>query len=251
MLQGYHIGLQGVFLTLKDVRCKIDTQRLLVDITAYQLLERDLFDDTIIGHLYVIGLFQPWRNCRVPSLREFGKSKRSKIAWTSSHSRDFLSMISRKWDARSRPVRTHVGFPIDWMTAISSITITLPKRRDWCSSLSEDLWGSKFSKILINLLLPMQWLRLPSELNSPLGNVDNSNSLMISLRSILGLERTTTGKRAKRALSSLRAATSAVVLLFLVDLAVFHVCRLTFFIGLRTLSSRSTILPFTNFEKSS
>lgn len=59
MLQGYHIGLQGVFLTLKDVRCKIDTQRLLVDITAYQLLERDLFDDTIIGHLYVIGLLQP------------------------------------------------------------------------------------------------------------------------------------------------------------------------------------------------
>ena len=52
MLQGYHMGLRGVFLTLKAVRCKkTPTQRLLVDITAYQLLERDLFDDSIIGDL--------------------------------------------------------------------------------------------------------------------------------------------------------------------------------------------------------
>ena len=50
MLQGCCMGLRGVFLTLKDMRCKIDAQRLLVDITAFQLLERDLFDDSIIDN---------------------------------------------------------------------------------------------------------------------------------------------------------------------------------------------------------
>lgn len=51
MLQGCHRGLREVFLTPKDVRCKIDAQRFLVDFTAYQLLERDLFDGSIIGNL--------------------------------------------------------------------------------------------------------------------------------------------------------------------------------------------------------
>lgn len=161
------------------------------------------------------------------------------------HSLDLLSIISRKWLARSRPLRTHVGFPIDWTTAIPSmITTLLPVC--WCCRA---LIGGEFSRTLISLLLPTQSRKSPSELNSALGNAANSNSQMLSLRLISGLKRTTTRKRANKALSSFRATTPDHGLLFFFSVVVFQVWRLAFFIGLQTLGLRSTILSFTKLLK--
>ena len=87
-----------VFLTVKDVRCKIDAQRFLVDITAYHLLERDLFNDSIIGNLVrqrpAVTLTKLMRCSFVERVWKIIATKNR--TWTSSHSRDFLSMISRK-----------------------------------------------------------------------------------------------------------------------------------------------------------
>ena len=50
MLRSYHLGLSGVFVTLDDMKCEVNGQRFLIGTTA-KLLERDLFDDSIIGYM--------------------------------------------------------------------------------------------------------------------------------------------------------------------------------------------------------
>ena len=55
----------------------------------------------------------------------------------------------------------------------------------------------------------------------------------------------------KKALSSLRTTTSSAVLLFLVELAILHVYRCSFFFGPQMPSSHSTIVSFTYLELSS
>ena len=66
--------------------------------------------------------------------------------------------------------------------------------------------------MFINLLLVAQCRKLPSEKKSALGYSANSKVLMVSFMSRSGLERMTTKKRAKRALSSFKGATPQVVL---------------------------------------
>ena len=58
-------------------------------------------------------------------------------------------------------------------------------------------------------------------------------------------------KLVKKALSSLRTTTSSAVLLFLVELAILHVYRCSFFFGPQMPSSHSTIVSFTYLELSS
>lgn len=62
-------------------------------------------------------------------------------------------MISRKWPARSRPLWTRVGFPINWTTAISSMITTLLPACWRCSSSSSKIW---LGNVLSSLLLPTQ-----------------------------------------------------------------------------------------------
>lgn len=58
-------------------------------------------------------------------------------------------------------------------------------------------------------------------------------------------------KLVKKSLSSLRTTTSFAVLLFLVELAILHVYRCSFFFGPQMPSSHSTIVSFTYLELSS
>ena len=95
--------------------------------------------------------------------------------------------------------------------------------------------------MFISLFLVVQCRKLPSEKKSALGYSANSKVLMVSLMSRSGLERMTTKKRAKRALSSFKGATPQVVLFFFVCQADFHYFRFAFFMG-QTLSLASTIL---------
>ena len=59
------------------------------------------------------------------------------------------------------------------------------------------------------------WQRSVAKCHQALGYSANSNVLMVSFMSRSGLERMTTKKRAKRALSSFKGATPLVVLFFL------------------------------------
>ena len=68
--------------------------------------------------------------------------------------------------------------------------------------------------MFIRLLLVAQCHKLPSERKSALGYSANSKVLMVSFMSRSGLERMTTKKRTKRALSSFKTATPQVVLFF-------------------------------------
>ena len=96
--------------------------------------------------------------------------------------------------------------------------------------------------MFISLLLVAQCRKLPSEKKSALGYPANSKVLMVSLMSRSGLERMTTKKRAKRALSSFKGATPQVVLFLFFCQADFHVFRFAFFMRLQTLNLASTIL---------
>ena len=96
--------------------------------------------------------------------------------------------------------------------------------------------------MFISLLLVAQCHKQPSEKKSSLGYPANSKVLMVSFMSRPGLERMTTKKRAKRALSSFKGVTPQVVLFFFVCQADFHDFRFAFFMGLETLKLASTIL---------
>ena len=96
--------------------------------------------------------------------------------------------------------------------------------------------------MFISLLLVAQSRKLPSEKKSALGYSANSKVLMVSFMSRSGLERMTTKRRAKRALSSFKGAMPQVVSLLFVWQADFHDFRFAFFMGLQTLNLALTIL---------
>ena len=84
------------------------------------------------------------------------------------------------------------------------------------------------SRMFISLLFAMQCRKLSSEKKRALGYSANSNLLMVSVTSRSGLERMTTKKLAKRALSSFEGATPLVVLFITVCETDFHNLRFAF-----------------------
>ena len=124
-----------------------------------------------------------------------------------------------KWLARSRLFLTHDGVPIDWTAAMASkMTKGLLKGSGkWgCTvAVCGYWWGTRPSRMLISLLLATQCSKLPSEEKSVLGNSAILKVLMVSSMWRSGLERMTTKKGVKWALSSFKGAMPLVVLFFL------------------------------------
>ena len=142
-----------------------------------------------------------------------------------------------KWLARSRLFLTHDSVPIDWTAAMASkMTKGLLKGsgKSGCTvAVCGYWWGRRPSRMLISLLLATHCSKLPSEGKIVLGNSANLKVLMVSSMWRPGLERMTTKKRVKRALSSFKGAIPLVALFFFVCQANFHDLKCAFFTGPR------------------
>ena len=152
-----------------------------------------------------------------------------------------------KWLVRSRLFLAHDGVPIDWTAAMASkMTKGLLKGSGkWgCTvAVCGYWWGTRPSRMLISLLLATQCSKLPSEEKSVLGNSAILKVPMVSSMWRSGLERMTTKKRVRWALSAFKDAMPLVVLFFFVYQANFHALRCAFFMGPRRFFLEQNNVP--------